>query len=101
MRVNLNQPAEGLVESSGANSGKAAATPAGAAANSVLGEDQAQLSEVHAQVQALVAQAAQLPEVRQERVQALRQVVQGGNYNPAPQQIAGALLEDMLVRPAA
>jgi flagellar biosynthesis anti-sigma factor FlgM len=66
-----------------------------------LGTDQAQLSGVHLQVQALAAQAAQLPEVRQERVSALRQAVLGGNYDTTPEQTAGALLGHMIIAPAA
>jgi len=61
-----------------------------------FGEDQAQLSGSHAQVGALAAQAAQLPEVRQERVAALRQAVAGGSYRPQPEKTAGALVAHMI-----
>lgn len=58
------------------------------AATNPLGEDEALLSGLHVQVQALVAQASQLPEIRQERVNALRQTVLGGRYQPGSKQIA-------------
>jgi len=61
-----------------------------------LGQDQAQISGAHAQVQSLAAQASQLPEVREERVQALRQAVTSGSYRPAPELVAGALLVHMM-----
>jgi flagellar biosynthesis anti-sigma factor FlgM len=46
-------------------------------------------------VAALAAQAAALPEVRQERVQALRQAMQSGQYHADPQKLAGALMSHM------
>ena len=64
-------------------------------------EDQAELPRVHAQVRALVAQTAQLPEVRLERVQALRQILERGLYCPGPVQVAGAIFEHMITRPGA
>lgn len=57
--------------------------------------DQAQLSGAHVQIEALTAQAAQLPEVRQERVQSLREAIQNGEYRTDPEQLAGALLAHM------
>ena len=59
--------------------------------------DQAQLSGAHIQVQALAAQASQLPEVRAEKVSALREAVQSGNYRPNPSNIAGGLISEMLL----
>jgi flagellar biosynthesis anti-sigma factor FlgM len=101
MRIDSNQGAQPLPESqatnqaaNGAASAKAqgGGASAGAAGSSALGEDQAQLSGVHVQIQALVGQALQLPEIRQERVQALRQAVVSGKYQPSADQVAGALL---------
>ena len=65
-------------------------------AGGVNSEDQAHLSGAHAQVDALAAQASQLPEIRQERVQALRQVMLRGQYHPAPEQVAGAMIDSMI-----
>jgi anti-sigma28 factor (negative regulator of flagellin synthesis) len=52
-------------------------------------------------VQALVAQALQFPEVRQEKVAALRQAVLSGSYQPTSQQVAGAVLAHLAVNAAA
>ena len=102
MRIDLNQGAQQLPESgrtaqqSPANSG-----PGATASGSVLGEDQAQLSGAHVQVQALTAQALQFPEIRQEKVNALRQVVVDGTYRPDSKQVAEALFSHLQVMPAA
>jgi flagellar biosynthesis anti-sigma factor FlgM len=99
MRIDSNHGAQPLAENqaasqaaNGAASAKAQSTAAAAAGSSALGEDQAQLSGAHVQIQALVGQALQLPEVRQERVQALRQAVVAGKYQPSANDVAGALL---------
>ena len=63
--------------------------------------DQTQLSGAHAQVQALAAQASQLPDVREAKVQALREAVQGGQYRPNPANIAQGLISEMAVRRSA
>jgi len=82
MRIDSNQSAQPLAES-GRNS------------------DQAQFSGSHEQVQALVAEALQFPETRQEKVNALRQVVQEGSYQPGSSRVADALFTHLLVEPAA
>jgi negative regulator of flagellin synthesis FlgM len=66
-----------------------------------LGEDQAEISGIHAQVRALAGQALQFPEIRQEKVNALRQVVLGGTYQPSSKQIADAVFAHMQALPAA
>ncbi len=58
------------------------------------GEDLAQLSNSHVQV-ALAAQASQLPEIREERVQSLRQSVLNGEYRPDPEKTGAALFSHM------
>jgi len=64
-------------------------------------EDQAQFSGAHVQVAALAAQANQLPEVRQERVQPLRQLVNSGRYALDPEKIAGAIVGHLVSGSAA
>jgi flagellar biosynthesis anti-sigma factor FlgM len=94
MRIDLNHGPLATTESNR----NAQNNPASASSSSstALGEDQAQLSGVHVQVQALAAQASQLPEVREERVYALRQAIQGGQYQAAPEQVAGAVVAHMI-----
>ena len=105
MRIDSNQTAPLLPESvrSGSASGSsgASATQNRAPASGALGEDSAQLSGAHVQVQALVAQALQFPEVRQEKVAALRQAILNGSYQPASQQVAGAVFAHLAVNAAA
>lgn len=104
MRIDLNHSLQIPESNPGSPSGTtttAASSGAHALGEDVLSEDQAQLSGGHVQVDALAAQAAQLPEVRQEKVQALRQAVSAGQYDPAPEQVAGAMLDYMFAEVAA
>ena len=100
MRIDSNQGAQPLQESQTSAQAPARGNPS-ATASSALGEDQAQLSGVHVQVQALVAQALHFPEIRQEKVSALRQAVLGGGYQSSPDQIAKALFDHMVAKSAA
>jgi flagellar biosynthesis anti-sigma factor FlgM len=121
MRIDPNQTAQALnaSERSGQQGPAASASPAaaggvtggvtgsdvGSVFGGIFGEDQADLSGGHvqaqAQVQALAAQALQFPEVRQEKVNALRQLALNGGYQPSPNQTAGAIFSYMLATPAA
>jgi len=111
MRIDSNQGTQPLPEDRLNRNPASAQTSAWAAAevssgasrgvSSPLGEDQAQLSGVHVQIQALVAQALQLPETTQEKVQALQQAVGAGRYQPRADQVAGALFSNMVVKFAA
>jgi len=100
MRIDFHQEPQAIAESNRANPQSAGAAGT-SSASSALGEDQAQLSGAHVQVQALAAEAAHLPEIRQERVQALRQAIQSGQYQASPEKIAGALFAQMIAGPAA
>ena len=64
-------------------------------------EDQAQFSGAHVQVAALAAQANQLPEIRQEKVEPLRQSVTSGRYALDPEKIAGAMVSHLVSGSAA
>ncbi|HLW89270.1 MAG TPA: flagellar biosynthesis anti-sigma factor FlgM [Terriglobales bacterium] len=97
MRIDPNQSGQAVSESSRPSTQTAGSSPAGSAP----GEDQAQLSGAHVLVLALAAGASQLPDVREEKVGALRQAVQSGNYHPSPEQVAGALFSHLLTSRAA
>jgi flagellar biosynthesis anti-sigma factor FlgM len=101
MRIDVNLGAQQLPETNRnpQNPATAGSTSSGNAPGA--GEDQAQLSGALVQVQALVAQASQLPEVRAERVSALRQAIQSGSYQSSPEKVAGAVFEHMLAGVAA
>jgi flagellar biosynthesis anti-sigma factor FlgM len=56
--------------------------------------DSISVSERAAAISELTARAEQLPDVREERVEALRALVQAGEYQPTATQIADAILKD-------
>ena len=62
------------------------------------GQDQAQLSVDNDTIQSLKSSLAEMPEVRQERVQALRQAVASGSYQVSDQQLSDAIRSDLLGR---
>ena len=99
MRINLNSPPQPSHDSSSRTS--SASNDGPSASHPLAGEDQAQLSGIHIRGQALAAQISQLPEVRQERVQALRQAIQNGQYQASPEKVAGALFDHMIAGSAA
>jgi flagellar biosynthesis anti-sigma factor FlgM len=94
MRIDSNQGPQQLNEGNTAGSQNIAGTDN--AASYAIGEDQAQLSGAHTQVDSLAAQASQLPEIREGRVLALRQAVESGQYSPSPEQVAGAVVDSMI-----
>jgi flagellar biosynthesis anti-sigma factor FlgM len=101
MRIDGNQAAQPLPESGRTSNAGAANAETRSLLSGAPGEDQARISDAHAQVQVLVAQAAQLPEIRQEKVNALRQAILGGGYQPGSSQVAEAVFLHMLPTPAA
>jgi flagellar biosynthesis anti-sigma factor FlgM len=58
--------------------------------------DQAQLSVNNDTMQQWKANLSQLPEVRQERVDALRQAMSTGSYQVSDQQLSDAIGSDLL-----
>jgi flagellar biosynthesis anti-sigma factor FlgM len=109
MRIDSNQALPQLPESGRSSNPNPASADSRASGTSVpgnvlggvLGEDQAQLSGGQVQVQALAAQALQFPEVRQEKVNSLRQSILDGRYQAGSNQVAEALFAHLLVAPAA
>lgn len=98
MRIDLNHGPQELAESNQASTNRAATN---VSSSEALADDQAQLSGAHVQVEALAAQASRLPEIREERVQALRVAVQSGQYRSSPDEVAGAVFTHMLTPSAA
>jgi flagellar biosynthesis anti-sigma factor FlgM len=94
MRIDLNHGLPSVPENK--RSGTGSQVAAENSAGNMFATDQAELSGAHAQVQAMMAQASQLPEVREERVNALRQALQSGQYRPSAEKIAGALFAHMI-----
>jgi flagellar biosynthesis anti-sigma factor FlgM len=65
-----------------------------ASASQAQSEDTFQASGRHAEVQRLTAQAANVPEVRTEKVTPLQAKVQRGAYKPDSQKVADAIISD-------
>ena len=63
--------------------------------------ERAQLSGDSARLQLLAAQVNALPETRQEKVGRLGPAVRDGSYQVSPEQMAEAMIAEMLARPAA
>ena len=105
MRINpdygAHEPENSRAENQSAQATGASVSSVANSSVSSVGEDQALLFSGHAQVQALAAQALQLPEVRLERVQALQQAVTNGSYNPSPEDVAGAIVSQLIGEQAA
>ena len=69
--------------------------PAAAGGASPAAEpDKVAVSDRASTVARLVSRAAEMPEVRQERVEALRKLVESGDYNPSADSIADAILKN-------
>lgn len=56
--------------------------------------DKVNVSERAANVGRLTVRASELPDVRQEKVDALRERIQSGNYNPKASDIADAIIKE-------
>jgi len=90
MKVELNRPSlDSLAPSHG--------SPAGVSADHDLQapeEDKATLSSDKATVDALAALALKSPEIRQDKVDALRQAIKSGQYSLEPDGIAEAMIRE-------
>jgi flagellar biosynthesis anti-sigma factor FlgM len=99
MGIDQSQGAEALLETGRARKQSPASSATSSCSSNSFG-DQAQFSGAQVQVQELAARALQLPEVREEKVSALRQAVLCGTYQPDVEQVAYELFAHMLVQPA-
>ena len=92
MRIDLNrllasQVATEKASKSVANSGKEE--------SSAATQDKTSLSLGSAGLSALAATVAQTPEIRQDKVEALRQAIRSGTYKVQPDKIADAMLREV------
>ena len=95
MRIDLNPKSPEAVDAGQpAQSGSRAVS--GSAGRATSGEDTAHLSLDQARVGALAAQVNNLPEVRQEKVDALSRAVRDGSYNPSAEKTAAAMIAEMM-----
>lgn len=89
MRIDVNNPAASLLSADWSQSQAAKRVSGGA---EKAAEDRTSFSPAGSMVQALTMQALQMPEVRQDRVEALRQAVAGGTYSLDAAGIAAAIV---------
>ena len=92
MRIDPNQPLANQVvtDRSRANAAKTGNVPPGDAWSG----GEASFAATAGGVSSLTARAMETPEIRQERVEALRQAISNGSYQLDPQQIADAMLNE-------
>lgn len=90
MKVELNRPALDSVTSSQ----RGPAEVGGDHALHTPEEDKATLSTDKASVDTLAAQALNSPEIRQDKVDALRQAIKSGQYKLEPEGIADAMIRE-------
>jgi negative regulator of flagellin synthesis FlgM len=93
-----NQPDP--VKSSRSSSAQSKGATGASGANPAAGEDTVSISSTHGELQSLTASLANVPEVRTDRVNALQQQVNSGQYQPDSQKIADAILVDQASRSA-
>jgi negative regulator of flagellin synthesis FlgM len=65
-------------------------------ASETSGSDTVQVSPRFAEVQQLTSKLQAVPDVRSDRVAALKAKIQQGSYKPDPADVAGAILNDPL-----
>ena len=91
MKIDLGAPA--LAQASVERSNTKASTGS-TAANSSVSEDRTTFSSTSTSVKSLVSQALSSPEVRQDKVDSLRQSISSGEYKIDPNKIAGAIISE-------
>jgi len=84
--------ASSLTRAEGTDRSSAQASHAGGAG----GADEARLLWDESKIQSLASQVNGQPEIRQDRVNALQQAIQGGRYTVSDEQIANALFAEHL-----
>lgn len=91
MRIDLGASAS--VQQTGESNSKKVST-ANVGDDAFVTEDRTTLSSDKNQIKTLTAQALSSPEVRQDKVAALRQAVQSGQYKVSPGKIADSMLDN-------
>jgi flagellar biosynthesis anti-sigma factor FlgM len=99
MRIDLNANVGQTLDAGQA--GKTGSRAVSGAGSAEVQADSTQLSADQVRVQALGTAVLHLPEIRQEKVEALAEQVRQGNYQVSAQQTAGALLNALTTNRAA
>jgi negative regulator of flagellin synthesis FlgM len=93
MRINANQVSSNEIELANNSTGKVSQQPSSASTNVV---DRASLKNDSATVTSLQQLALATPDVRQDKVDALKQQIKSGQYEINPDEIANSMRENGL-----
>jgi flagellar biosynthesis anti-sigma factor FlgM len=96
MRIDPHIPASQNSETSRANEVQSPGPKATSATSAGQPSDTVELSSGQATIRQLVSQLDHVPDVRQEQVNALRLEVQTGQYQRSSEQVAGAIVTQLL-----
>jgi negative regulator of flagellin synthesis FlgM len=91
MRIDLNQAASQIANESNPKPVDADSVAASDPANS---GDRTTLTSTQQSLNALVSTAMISPEIRQDRVDSLKQAISDGTYDLAPEQIAASMIDE-------
>ena len=91
MRIDLNQAASQIANESNSKPVDAESVAASDLANS---DDRTTLTSTQQSLNALVSTAMSSPEVRQDRVDSLKQAISDGTYELDPEQIASSMIDE-------
>ena len=94
MKVDLTGPTGSTIDNINSTQRPAVEHAAASQVENNAAEDAATISVVSARVNSLVAQANSAPEVREHKVEALRQAIAGGQYSVDPTQIAESMIRE-------
>jgi negative regulator of flagellin synthesis FlgM len=92
MRIDLNQAAASQIASE--TSPKQVNAENVAASDLAGGEDRATLTSTQQPLSALVSTAMSSPEIRQDRVDSLKQAISNGTYELDPEKIAASMIDE-------
>ncbi len=98
MRIDLHVRSNEATESSRSSEPQGLAKGKTPARKPPVASDEAKISFNPARVQQLERAAGEMSEVRQERVESLKNAIQDGRYEPPPERVAEAMLTDALAR---
>ena len=96
MRIDPQIPAAENTGTSRVNDAQSGAAKGASTAITNGPNDTVQLSSGQATVRQLVAQLSQIPEIRQDKVNALAAQIQSGNFQRSNEQVAGAITSQLL-----
>ena len=94
MQININQTSSNQIDLESSSTSKASQPTSSSASANVV--DRASLTNDSATISALQQQALAVPDVRQDKVDSLKQQIQSGQYNFSPADTAKAMRENGL-----